>query len=136
MPERSATKWAISSTSWTAIELSGATYPVERQSTKTLPPEGVSLASVFAGKGQPTRPPIYFEHEGNRAVRDGKWKLCAKGPRGKWELYDMLQDRVESQDVAAKFPEVTRRLVTAWEAWAKRCHVLPWPYKHAYQPNR
>lgn len=120
----------------TAIELSGATYPSARQSTNTLPPEGVSLASVFAGNDRATRPPIYFEHEGNRAVRDGKWKLCAKGPRGKWELYDMLQDRVESQDVAAKFPEVKKRLVAAWEAWAERCHVLPWPYQHAYEAKR
>lgn len=117
----------------TAIELSGATYPSQREGTNTLPPEGVSLASVFAGNDRATRPPIYFEHEGNRAVRDGTWKLCAKGPGGKWELYDMQTDRVEANNVVAKFPEVAERLRTAWEAWAKRCHVLPWPHKHAYE---
>jgi arylsulfatase len=120
----------------TAIELSGATYPSKSRGTETLPPEGVSLASVFAGNDRPTRAPIYFEHEGNRAVRDGKWKLCAKSPRGKWELYDMQKDRVEANNVAATFPEITKRLVTQWEVWAERCHVIPWPYKPAYEANR
>jgi arylsulfatase len=120
----------------TAIELSGATYPSKLRGTETLPPEGVSLASVFAGNDRPTRAPIYFEHEGNRAVRDGKWKLCAKSPRGKWELYDMQKDRVEANNVAATFPEITKRLVTQWEVWAERCHVIPWPYKPAYEANR
>ena len=120
----------------TAIELSGATYPSKLRDTETLPPEGVSLASVFAGNDRPTRAPIYFEHEGNRAVRDGKWKLCAKSPRGKWELYDMQKDRVEANNVAATFPEITKRLVTQWEVWAERCHVIPWPYKPAYEANR
>ncbi len=120
----------------TAIELSGATYPSEREGTQTLPPEGISLAGLFAGKTPATRPAIFFEHEGNRAVRDGKWKLCAQGPRGKWQLHDMALDRVEANDVAAQFPEVTKRLVEAWEAWAERCHVVPWPYEHAYDRNR
>ena len=35
------------------------------------------------------REAIYWEHEGNRAVRVGPWKLVAKGPGGKWELYDI-----------------------------------------------
>jgi len=120
----------------TAIELSGATYPNKQRGAATLPPEGVSLASVFTGQERPTRAPIYFEHEGNRAVRDGKWKLCAKSPRGKWELYNMQKDRVEANNVAASFPEITQRLINQWEAWAERCHVIPWPYQHAYKSNR
>lgn len=120
----------------TAIELAGASYPDARQGTATLPPEGVSLVPLFAGEERPSRPAVFFEHEGNRAVRDGKWKLCAKGPRGKWELYDMVEDRVEANDVAAAHPGITTRLIAAWEAWAERCHVVPWPHKQPYERSR
>ena len=78
------------------------------------------------------RDAIYWEHEGNRAVRSGDWKLVAKGPGGPWELYDIAADRTESNDLAATHPEKVRELVAKWEAWAARANVLPWPWKPAY----
>jgi arylsulfatase A-like enzyme len=116
----------------TAIEVSGATYPKTRAGTTTLPPEGVSLVSAFADQPLRRSAPICFEHEGNRACRDGRWKVVARGRTGKWQLYDMQKDRVEVHDVASQYPDVTRRLVIAWEQWAERCHVIPWPHARAY----
>ncbi|HJZ93698.1 MAG TPA: hypothetical protein VKE40_22680, partial [Gemmataceae bacterium] len=69
--------------------------------------------------------PIFWEHEGNKAVRDGKWKLVAKDGKP-WELYDMDVDRVEMHDVASKETEKATELAAAWDAWAKRVGVQPW----------
>jgi arylsulfatase len=54
----------------------------------------------------------------------------AGGPRpeGPWELYDMERDRTELCNLADQHPEVVRELATAWEEWARRTHVLPWPW--------
>ena len=65
-------------------------------------------------------------------MRQGRWKLVAKGPAGKWELYDMQADRSETADVAARNPLVVKDLSSRWEAWAKRAHVLPWVWEPPY----
>lgn len=90
--------------------------------------EGVSLRPLFAGDKLKRPQPIFWEHEGNRAIRDGRWKLVAKHrPRGvKWELYDMQADRTEMHDLAAEQPDVVKRLSAAWQAWAERVGVQPW----------
>jgi hypothetical protein len=86
-----------------------------------------------AFEGKPIdREAIYWEHEGNRAVREGKWKLVAKGPAGAWELYDTEADRTEMHDLATAEPGRTHEMVQKWEAWAKRAHVIPWMWKPQY----
>lgn len=113
----------------TCIDLAGAPYPVEHGGQKILPLAGTSLRRAFAGQPLERKEPIFFEHEGNRAVRDGKWKLVAKGPVGKWELYDIDADRSELHDLAHTHAEKTTDLIGKWEAWAKSSNVLPWPWK-------
>jgi arylsulfatase len=104
----------------TIVDLSGATYP--RDAT---PLEGRSLRPAFAD--QPiARDAIFWEHEGNRAVRAGEWKLVAKHGQP-WELYDITTDRVESNDLASKHPEKVNELSALYDAWAKRAMVEPWP---------
>ena len=71
------------------------------------------------------REAIYWEHEGNRAVRIGKWKLVAKGARGAWELYDLDADRAEMHDLAANQPHRVQELAAKWQAFAERANVLP-----------
>ena len=73
-------------------------------------------------RGEPeTRPvPIFFEHEGNRAARDGQWKLVAKGEQGPWELYDMTTDRAETHDLANEHPEKVKELRARLAAFAKQ----------------
>ena len=75
----------------TALDLAGAEYPSDGK----IPLEGTSLKPAFQGAVIERGKPIFWEHEGNRAVRDGKWKLVAKGVKGAWELYDMEADRTE-----------------------------------------
>jgi len=116
----------------TAVDVAGAKYPKEFKGEKVYPLQGVSLVNAFANKPLPRKEPIFFEHEGNRALRDGQWKLVAKGPAGKWELYDMTTDRTEMHDLAAQQPERVKRMATQWEAMARRFHALPWTFTPQY----
>lgn len=108
----------------TCVELSGAKYPKQVGDETIHPLEGVSLRPSFAGKPLARQQPIFWEHEGNRAVRDGDWKLVAKENRP-WELYNLKQDRTEQHDLAEKHPERVRELAAKWDAYATRAHVLP-----------
>ncbi len=112
----------------TCVDVAGAAYPKEG----VAPLEGRSLVPAFEGR-RIERDAIYWEHEGNRAVRAGKWKLVARGPGGPWELYDMDADRTEMRDLAAAEPGRVKELASKWEAWARRAHVLPWIWKPPYR---
>jgi arylsulfatase len=111
----------------TFVELAGARYPSERQGSPILPMEGRSLTPAFAGKPI-QRDALYWEHEGNRAMRAGRWKLAAVDAGGEWELFDMEKDPTEMHNLAASQPERVKTMAARWETWAKRTHVLPWPY--------
>ncbi|MFO0790315.1 MAG: arylsulfatase [Pirellulales bacterium] len=109
----------------TVCELTGAKYPTEYHGNKIQPEEGTSLVPAFDGKPIDRESPIYFAHEGNRAIRDGKWKLVMKY-KGPWELYDMEGDRTERHNLVNDEPAVAKDLITKWEAWAKRADVDEW----------
>jgi arylsulfatase A-like enzyme len=115
----------------TCVDLAGADYPRERDGLPITPLEGLSLAPAFRGD-MLTREAIYWEHEGNRAVRAGDWKLVANGPGGKWELYNMATDRTEQHDLSAQEPERLAAMIAQWEDYAKRANVLPWIWKPEY----
>ena len=109
----------------TAVELAGADYPAEFNGHRILPMEGVSLTPAFKGEPLHRAKPLFWEHEGNRAVRDGAWKgvLKFKGP---WELYNMDADRTEQRNLAAEQPEKMRELSGLWETWAAASFVDNW----------
>lgn len=88
------------------------------------PLDGVSLMPQLRGELQ-TRGAIYFEHEGNRAVRDGDWKLVASDS-GEWELYNIARDRTETQNLAATYPERVKAMAAEFERYANQNQVLPW----------
>ena len=108
----------------TCVDLSNAKYPKEVKGEKIKPMEGVSLQPAFKGNSLKRNEPIFWEHEGNRAVRDGKWKIVAKENQP-WELYDMERDRTEMKNLADKQPEKVHELASQWQVWAKRANVLP-----------
>jgi hypothetical protein len=93
--------------------------------------EGRSLTPAFANRPI-ERDALYWEHEGNRAIRIGKWKLVAESPAGSWELYDMEQDRTEMHDLAEAQPGLVKSMVAQWELWARRTHAIPWPWQPPY----
>jgi arylsulfatase len=109
----------------TALAAAGAAYPREFRSHAILPAEGVSLLPAFSGQplGRPN--PIFWEHEGNKAVRDGRWKAVQKY-LGPWELYDIAADRTEQRDLAAADTARIAALADRWQAWAAASFVDPW----------
>lgn len=112
----------------TCVDLAKADYPKKANGKKIVPMQGVSLKPVFSGKKLQREKPIYWEHEGNRAIRIGKWKLVAKGANGPWELYDLDEDRSELNDLSEKHSDRTKDMVGKWEAWAIEALAKPWPW--------
>jgi arylsulfatase A-like enzyme len=110
----------------TCVDFAGASYPKEHAGQSIQPMEGVSLAPAFTGQPIARAQPLFWEHEGNRAIRSGDWKLVSKNSGG-WELYDLAFDRTEMHDLAAQEPARVKEMAAQWEAWAERVGVLPWP---------
>ncbi len=118
----------------TCVEVAGAVYPTEPGGNKIIPMEGNSLLPLFSlPPDAPTSTSprmLFWEHEGHRAVRHGKWKLVAM-EGSPWELYDMDADRLELKNLADSDPDRVKEMSFQWDAWAKRTHVLPRPGKPA-----
>ena len=67
----------------------------------------------------------YAEHEGNRMVRKGDWKLVSANFKGdEWELYNIKEDRTEQHNLIGKYPEMAKELETAYFEWADKSDVL------------
>lgn len=109
----------------TCVEVSGAEYPAGTDGRAIIPMEGRSLLPALRGEAEGPRT-LFWEHEENRAVRDGRWKLVARKDRP-WELYDIDADRAELHDLAAREPGRVARLSASWDEWAARCSVLRKP---------
>ncbi len=121
----------------TALDAAGAKYPKTFAGHDITPTEGVSLLPALRGEPLPRSQPLFWEHEGNRAVRDGKWKLVAQFGKP-WELYDMESDRSETHDVASEQGTKVSELSAKYDAWAQRCQVRDWALtkgKEAEQPE-
>lgn len=109
----------------TIVEASAAAYPQRLGVREILPMAGVSLLPTLHGKRMPARA-LFFEHEGTRAVREGRYKLTAL--RGdSWKLYDMERDRTEMDDLSGKDPKRVESLAKKWDAWASENQVTPMP---------
>ena len=109
----------------TLVELASAKYPKTLHGTAIVPMQGRSCAPVFHGVALRRDKPIFWEHEGNRAVRDGKWKLVARF-RQPWQLFDMSHDRSETRDVADANPALVRKIAAEWDNWAATSYVDAW----------
>lgn len=111
----------------TCLDAASVKYPQQHNGHRITPLEGKSLVPAF--QNQPIqREAIYWEHEGNRAVRVGKWKLVAE--HGKpWELYDLEADRTELNNLVESHPDRVQQMITIYHRWAERCKVEPWPIR-------
>ncbi len=115
----------------TLLDVAGVGYPKEVSGRPLLALEGRSLKPLLTGRDGAAAKlaavdrPLFWEHQGNTAVRLGNWK--AVGSRGgPWELYNLAEDRTELRDTAKAHPEKTSELAGLWRNWADRCGVWEW----------
>jgi arylsulfatase len=121
----------------TCIDVAGVPYPAEFAGRTLVPLEGRSLVPVLLDPQRDFQPTLCWERMGNRAIREGRWKLVRYyndqrvkdvgfgPPTGTWELYDLEDDPNERIDLIAKHPETAARLLAQHEAWEKRVGVVP-----------
>lgn len=118
----------------TFLDITGVAYPAKYNGKNIKALEGFNMVPTF--KNHPHgRDVLYWEHEGNKAVRKGRWKLVCQYP-GDWELYDMEAGRTELNDLAAIHPDIVRELDAQYKKWAERCQVTPWKKMLEIQQRR
>lgn len=112
----------------TCLDAAGVEYPKTFDGHPILPLEGVSLLPALSQEKAVERGTLFWEHEGNRAVRVGDWKLVALHGQP-WHLFNMAEDRTEQHDLSAEQPKRVKEMVAAYKGWANRCGVEPWPIR-------
>ena len=110
----------------TCLDLAGAAFPETYEGRQITPVEGRSLAPLLGGGRRDEHEAIYWEHEGNRAMRRGDMKLVS-AHGGEWELYDLHADRTETRNLARQQPDVVADMQADYQQWASRVGVQPWP---------
>lgn len=109
----------------TCLNAAGIDYPSQFNGHPITPIEGESFLPVLEGQRWSRSEPIVWEHEGNKAVRFEEWKLVCKYP-GRWELYNMEEDRTELNNLADKHPTKVKQLEDVYNDWARKSGVVPW----------
>ena len=126
----------------TFCEIAGIEIPGHYKGKKIIPSEGKSLVPIFHGKRREPHETISWYWSGNRAVRQGKWKLVSRHrdkrrrQPGRWELYDLQADRTELNNLAGAQPDKVKQLVALYDAWAERAGVQPWPVRRNVKKSK
>ncbi|RQP12662.1 MAG: arylsulfatase [Parapedobacter sp.] len=101
----------------TCLDVAGLQYPERFNEKLMVPLRGESLMPAFEREKAKSRT-LYWEHFGKKAVRSGDWKLVSGGKEQPWELYNLIEDPVELNDIAAQHPEIVEQLRHMYAAWA------------------
>ena len=112
----------------TLCEISGAAYPERFDNSNILSCEGKSLVPLLHGRQRESHAILCWEHIGNKAVRQGDWKIVQ--PRRStnlksWELYNLAKDRTEIHNLAPTSQKRVERMARAWQDWARRTGFKP-----------
>ncbi|MEM8652190.1 MAG: arylsulfatase [Pseudomonadota bacterium] len=109
----------------TLLDVAGADYLKECGGHQIQPMQGESFSELLSGKDWSREQPIFFEHEGNCAVRQGQFKLVKQYGHN-WELYDMETDRTELNDLYGTSGPMEKKLAQEYQNWADKSGVLDW----------
>lgn len=109
----------------TVLDIAGAKYPQTYKGNKIYSTEGNSMKHLFmTGTGKQHKY-MYWEHQDNCAIRQGRWKANKRLNDKEWELYDLEADRTERFNIAKQHPDIVNDLDAHWIKWANTHHVLP-----------
>lgn len=109
----------------TILDVTGAQYPREMGGNSIQALDGESFAAVFADRAKNRASPIFWEHEGNAAIRNGDWKLVRRFGQD-WELYNMVEDRTELNDLSRKATDRRDDMIRDYNHWAETVGVEDW----------
>ncbi|MEK9985899.1 MAG: arylsulfatase [Opitutae bacterium] len=107
----------------TFIDVADAKYPKSVGERKIDPLVGKSLLPIFQNKQRPPHDPLYFHFGTDRALRSGPWKLVS-AKLGRWELYNLEEDRTELNDLSRKHPQRVEDMAKEWFSIAKNVDRL------------
>jgi arylsulfatase len=114
----------------TLLEIAGTSYPKTHEGRELPPLMGKSWGPMLAGRTESIRTDqdfLAWEIFGNRAVRQGDWKLRWEiKPYGKsdWELFNLAADPAERKDLAAQHPDKVKALTALWDDYVKANNVI------------
>lgn len=112
----------------TCLDVSGATYPAEYNGHQIIPLAGKSLAPIFKTGVREGHRELCFEHFNEKALIDASgWKIVWPNNRKQWELYNLNEDRSEMHDLAGRYPDKVKEMVSRYEEWEKEYMVVPRP---------
>ncbi len=109
----------------TCLDLAKAKYPKTYHQNTITPTTGQSLVPLFKSQNWKGHKALYFEHEGNRAVRQGDWKLVSEYPANNWQLYNLKNDRTELNNLVNSYPQKVKLLSQLYNQWAIKAGVIP-----------
>ena len=107
----------------TFVDVAGADYPTKVGDRKIDPLQGRSLLPIFRGETREPHESLYFHFSTDRALRQGPWKLVS-AKLGRWELYNLDEDRTETNDLATKLPGKVEAMSKEWFRLAKNVDRL------------
>jgi arylsulfatase len=114
----------------TMLEVAGGSYPKTQGGNELPALIGKSWGPVLAGRAESPRMAqdyLAWELFGNRAVRQGQWKIRWEyKPLGKgdWELFDLAADPAERKDLAAQQPDKVKAMVALWDDYVRKNNVV------------
>lgn len=109
----------------TFVDVSGATYPTTFKGNWIHPMAGSSMIPTVYDADAEIHDYIFNEHENNKYARWKNWKAVWDQDIKEWELYDVVKDRAETNNLAKIYPEILDQLVYKWNEWAGAHHVYP-----------
>lgn len=107
----------------TLVGLAGGAWSEAHGDVAVPPTPGVDISQTFARDVTLEREPLWWFHEDNRALRDGRWKLVA-AKNEDWQLYDMSNDRGETADLSARYSDLVERMSRTWDDFAQSIERL------------